>query len=140
MEEKFRKLAAAGNWPLTRTDGKKGDFLTAQNELVELKSDKYDINSTSNLFIEWWSDIDKLKPGGPLQAKLHGAKYFVYFFVQNNTAFVYNTDQLCKRLLEIDLGKPVEIRNVRWVTVGYKINRALLQPLFVLTSAGKSAA
>lgn len=131
-EIKFAKLAAENDWQLTATDGKSGDFLTTQGEKVEVKSDTYDHDATGNFFIEWWSDLDKLKPGGPLQAQLHGCKFFVYYFSKNNIAYVFDVDQLCKQLQSIDLGRPIYIQNIKWRTSGYKVPRHLLTHIRVL--------
>jgi hypothetical protein len=132
-EVALQKLAAKNGVVLTATDGRKGDLTDADGNIWEVKCDSYDMNSTANLFIEWWSDLDKLKPGGPLQARLHGCKYFVYYFSKNNTAFVYDLEQLCNTLEApgFALGKPVYVKNIRWITVGYKVNRALLTPIAV---------
>ena len=131
-ELQFLELAKSCNWLLTQTDGRAGDFVTQSGEKVELKTDSYDHDSTGNLFIEFYSDIDKGKLGGPAQAQMHGCKYFVYFFSKNKIAYVFDVDDLCKQLLTIDLGKPKDIRNVRWTTRGYAVPRTLLKHVRVL--------
>lgn len=112
--------------------GRKGDFMLG-NKKVEVKSDSYGLQGSVNFFMERWSDEDKLKPGGPFQALEHGCQFFVYFYPTDKVAFVFDTGSLCRVLLKMlpEL-KPVNIRNVRWNTVGYKIPREALKDIYVI--------
>lgn len=127
-------------WPeLSRTDGRSGDYLLPSGAKCEVKSDFYDHHQTSNFFIEFWSDFEKQKPGGPTQALLHGCQYFIYYFVLNDIAYVFDLNDLCKQLLGTDLGQPVRVENRGWTTIGYKVPRSALKPIFVLTKANKES-
>lgn len=136
MKHSFKNSLAKGKagealilelWPeLTPIEGGcKGDFtLGPHNVKVELKSDQYDMDATPNMFIERWSDVDKQKPGSVWQAITHDCNLFVYFYVKNKTAFVFDTVVLKNYLdLLIPNLKPIKIYNHSWVTVGYKVPR-----------------
>lgn len=125
-EAAFIKLAAKHDIVLTATDGRSGDALDADGNKWEIKSDSYDADKTANFFIERYSNVAKLTNGGPWQAAEHNCKYFVYYFTANNLAYVFETDVLLQTLEEIDMGKPVEVKNVRHCTIGYKVPRILL--------------
>lgn len=120
---------------LVPTDGRSGDFIDEHGHKWEVKSDQYDHNRTQNFFIEVFSSIEKGTPGGPGQALLHGCKYFVYYFQKNNIAYVFDTQDLVEQLKNIDMGTPIEIRNIRWTTVGHKVPRRLLTPLKIVTTS-----
>jgi hypothetical protein len=123
-------LAHAGT--LTRTDGRKADFLCAlTGDGTELKTDSYDMEKTPFFFMERFSDAEKRSPGGPWQAASHGAKYFAYFFVTNLTFFRFETEKLVAKLDELLPSlTPVPISNKSWTTVGYKVPRAALEGLY----------
>lgn len=131
-EAKFQLLAAKNGIVLEQTDGRAGDFIDEHGQLWEVKSDSYDMNKTSNFFIERYSNIDKGTNGGVWQAAEHHCEFFAYFFPQNGTAFVFKTKDLLKQLESSALGSPIEIRNVRHTTVGFKVNRNSLTPVMVL--------
>jgi hypothetical protein len=136
-EKAFIALAATHGIALTQTDGKSGDLLDADGNKWEIKADRYDHDATGNFFIELYSDYAKLKLGGPKQAQAHGCKYFVYYFSTNNIAYIFGTDDLVLQVeayMKVHNPKPVEIRNVRWVTLGVKVARASLKPQQILQS------
>lgn len=112
---------------LVGTEGRKGDIM-APDGLIELKTDFYPMSKTKNFFIERFSSVEVLSPGGPWQAKAHNCKYFVYYYTCNKTGFIWTVDSIVKQLeaLESRL-TPVEITNSRWTTIGYKVARGLLQ-------------
>lgn len=138
----FKKSLAAGQagekailalWPeLQPLDGREGDFVLPDGKKVELKTDSYSHDKTGNFFIEVYSDVDKGKVGGPAQADMHNCFYFAYFFPSHGICYVFETKKLLEQLKTVPLGRPVEIRNVRWTTVGHKVPRTLLTPVFVL--------
>jgi len=140
-KHKFKDSLAVGKageallqklWPeLVPTDGRKGDFML--NELkLEVKSDSYDANKTSNLFLERFSDFDKKKPGGPWQSLEHGAELFFYWFPGNKLGYLFKTSALVTFLEENEhLYKPVLIDNVHWVTIGYKVPVDSLKHLYI---------
>lgn len=125
------KLAADNGFILTATDGRSGDAVDQHGDKFEFKTDSYDMHATGNLFLEWYSNVDKGTPGGPMQALLHDCRYFVYYFSKNKVAFVYDTKDLCDQLQKIDLGKPIYIKNIKWQTLGYKVPRAKLKELMI---------
>lgn len=109
------------------------DFrVKSSGEILELKTDTYDMGKTSNFFIERYSDVIKKSPGGPWQARKKGAGIFCYMFINNNCWFEFrDLPALIKRLEELTRGKGlVYIRNKAWTTGGYKIKRADLEDLY----------
>lgn len=110
---------------LQQTDGKKGDLLAPDGSLIELKCDRYPMSKTENFFMEHFGNIDTGKLGGPYKAFADGCKYFMYYYNTEGIGFLWRTEDLLKQLEAMQL-KPVEVRNVRWVTVGYKVPRATL--------------
>jgi hypothetical protein len=112
-------------WPeLRQTDGRKGDFLLHNGDVLEVKSDSYSLKATKNFFMERWSDFDRKKPGGPWQSLAHGAKYFFYWFPADLTGFLFHTQELVDKLEELE--HTLETRfvdNETWTTVGYKVPR-----------------
>ena len=83
-EQDFLKLFTK----LVGTDGRKGDILAPDGK-IELKTDFYPMSQTPNFFIERYSSIEVLSPGGPWQAKAHGCKYFVYYYTSDKQGFVF---------------------------------------------------
>ncbi len=114
---------------LTRTDGRRGDFeINKTGDILELKTDYYDPTSTPNMFIELYSY--KEEPGGPFQSKLNGSKYYAYWFPNGDLLYLFNVDQLVKRMKKImpTLDKTF-IKNKSYVTTGYLVERELLEDL-----------
>lgn len=114
---------------LTHTDGRRGDFeINKTGEVLELKTDYYDPEATPNFFIELYSY--KEEPGGPFQSKLHGAKYYAYWYPNGDQLFLFNVDQLVKRMKKImpNLDKKF-IKNKSYTTTGYLVERELLLDL-----------
>ncbi len=116
---------------LQRTDGRRHDFICPDGTTLELKCDSYDMNKTSNFFIEVWSNYESGRPGGPLQAQNNGTTKWVYMFPKNMTYFEFNTNALVAWLetdgAAYDL---IEIKNPRYTTMGIKAPRAVLAHLF----------
>lgn len=111
---------------LIRLAGKAADFVDNDGHAYEVKADQYPMAQTANLFIERYSDIDKGKIGGPWQAWGRGCKFFIYLYAQDRCAFVFETAELMKHIEGLEKTgavKPVEIRNARHTTVGYKVPR-----------------
>lgn len=128
-------------WPelIPIPGGRKGDF-TLDGVKVELKTDSYKLDKTENFFIERWSDVDKKKPGGPWQSKEHEAVIFVYFYSSDMVAYIFNTVKLVKALEGIIKGlKPVNIPNIAWTTVGYKVPREALKHLYQVRTFNAAA-
>ena len=119
-------------WPqLTPTDGRRGDFLLPSGEKMEVKSDSYDHNKTSNLFVERWSDFDAKKPGGAHQAQEHGAAYFFYWFPLNRIGYMFSVQDLVDFMDNFEFKySPVLIENRSWTTVGYKVPREDLKAIY----------
>lgn len=118
--------------PLRKLEGKGPDFLDLQGELIEIKTDTYDMDKSANFFMERWSVLDKKSPGGPWQAVDKKATVFVYLFLTNKTWYVFrDMEKLIDRLDDLTekLGM-VYIRNRGYITAGYKIPRAKLSDLY----------
>jgi len=125
-EQDFLKLFTK----LVGTDGRKGDILAPDGK-IELKTDFYPMSQTPNFFIERYSSIEVLSPGGPWQAKAHGCKYFVYYYTSDKQGFVFLVDDLIVQLEKVENSlKPIQVRNKKWTTVGYKVPRDIVKPLF----------
>lgn len=136
-ERAFIKLAAASGLHLTQTDGRSGDLLDSDGNKWEVKADRYDHDATGNFFIELYSDYAKLKVGGPAQALANNCKYFVYYFSTNDIAYIFLTEDLVKQVEEFiktKNPKMTEVRNVRWITLGLKIPRSVLNPHAVIVT------
>lgn len=119
---------------LVGTDGRKGDIVAPDGK-IELKTDFYPMTQTPNFFIERYSSVEVLSPGGPHQAKLHGCKYFVYYYTSSKTGYVFLVDDLLQQLEKLEPTlKPVEVRNRKWTTIGYKVQRELLKPYAVFNA------
>lgn len=124
-------------WPeLTRENGREYDFILPNGETVELKTDNYDMQRTENFFMERWSSWADKKPGGVWQSK---ATYFVYYFIKNQTAFVFDTIKL-RHYLDTQKYGGIQIKNKGWTTVGFKVPRKELESFIIkiLTIQGAS--
>lgn len=135
------ELAVQKLWPeLELLHGKGADARLPNGELVEIKCDSYGHDKTANFFIEHVGDIDSGKLGGPWKAKADGCKWFVYYFSNPGIAYVFETETLLKDVDAYILQynpKPVEIKNKRWTTLGYKMARSHFSPALVLRSGQK---
>lgn len=126
----FLKLFTA----LVGTDGRKGDIVAPDGK-IELKTDFYPMTQTPNFFIERYSSIEVGSPGGVHQAKVHGCKYFVYYYTTAQTGYVFLVDDLIAQIEKLEPTlKPVEVRNKKWTTIGYKVPREMLKPIAVFNS------
>lgn len=127
-------------WPeLVRLAGTAADFVLPGGEAVECKADQYPMATTANMFIERYSDVQRGKVGGPWQSWGRGCQYFVYLYAADRTAFVFNVPDLIAYMEQQEkLGalKPVEIRNTRHTTIGYKVPRAALEHLVLKVLKG----
>lgn len=131
-ERDFLQLFTA----LVGTDGRKGDIIAPDGK-IELKTDFYPMSTTPNFFIERYSSVEVLSPGGPWQAKAHGCKYFVYYYTVDGYGYVFEVDALLQQLEAMEATakfKPTEVRNKKWTTVGYKVPREALKPIAVFTA------
>lgn len=112
--------------------GRRGDFMLNGHK-VELKSDQYDMEKTENFFIERWSSVHDKKPGSLWQALEHECVTFIYWYPKNRTAFIFSTldvkNYMDHLIPDLKL-KPIEIYNVRWISVGYKVKRELLKDFY----------
>jgi len=123
------------NYPkqLTIYPGRDGDFIEKNSgKKIELKTDTYNMNKSSNFFIERYSSVYDKTPGSVWQARDHGCEVFCYMFVRHNTWFQFNDlDKLINRLEELTTGKGlIYIKNRGWVTGGYKVPRSSLSDLY----------
>lgn len=119
---------------LEHIDGRKGDLVMPDGTKLELKSDFHGMHKSENFFVERFGSIESGKSGGPWLALEGDCKYFIYLYVNELTGFVFDTAALVCQLEPIIANlKPVEIRNRKWTTVGYKVPRSLTSPLFKFT-------
>lgn len=109
-------------------EGKEYDFtVKSTGKSLEVKTDTYSMDKTSNFFMERYSDVNKkdTKPGGPWRAAADGVDIFLYYFVRDNTWFQFcDLPKLVERLNTLHAGSGlVYIRNRGWTTGGYKCAR-----------------
>lgn len=135
------ELAVQELWPeLELLHGKGADAKLPNGELVELKMDRYAHHKTENFFMEYLGDVAAVKLGGPWKAETDGCEWFVYYFQDPGIAYVFNTHDLLYEIQTYILANNpplVEVKNSRWLTVGYKIPRSALSPSFVLQKPAK---
>lgn len=120
-------------WPdLVPLDGRGADFfLSSTGETVEVKTDSYSMAATSNFFIELMRDVEKERIGGPAQALMHGSSLWVYWFIKDKVAFVFETRDLVAWLKENYTKYPQRnIKNMGWTTVGILVPREDLKALY----------
>ena len=111
---------------LTHLDGRNADFeINKTGETIELKSDYYDMDKTENFFMECYSYDNK--PGGAFQAADKGITYYIYYYVNNDTFYVFNTKQLVRRLAKFKSSMTMtNVKNKGYTTRGLKMARELL--------------
>jgi hypothetical protein len=134
-ETAFLLLASKHGLELTQTDGRSGDFVDSTGHKYELKTDSYSHDKTENFFIETFSDVDKLKVGGPAQALAHGCKYYCYYFPSHQLVYVFDTANLLQQLSTLKMGPVKYIKNVRWTTTGFAVPRKSLSPITILNGS-----
>jgi hypothetical protein len=116
---------------LAQLDGKKGDFVNARGDVIEVKSDSYTTDKTANFFMEKVRNVATGKPGGPFQAKEHGAKYFVYSFASGECYWM-DVNALVSHLeANPDGYETRRIENRGWAAEGYLVPRDSIQPLIL---------
>lgn len=136
-QQTFAKLFAG----LKATDGKRGDFLLEDGSKVEVKADFYSMNKTQNYFMERYSSVEVGSPGGVWQAAAHGADYYAYIYVQNLHVSVWYVPELLAHLSKLEPKlTPVNVKNAKWTTVGYKVARSLLNPILTYANGSISYA
>lgn len=78
---------------LIQLHGTGPDFrILGSQTYLELKTDSYNMNSTPNFFLE--TESRPGHPGGPFQALAKGSKYFIYYYLQNDKYFIFDTQDL----------------------------------------------
>jgi len=111
---------------LTIHPGYDGDFIEVNSgKKIELKTDTYNMEKSSNFFIEKYSNLEKQKPGSIWQAHAHGCDVFCYMFVRHNLWFQFNDlPQLIDRVNHLTSNKGlVYIKNNGFISAGYKVDR-----------------
>lgn len=101
---------------------------------VELKTDTYSMERTPNFFIERYSSDQTMLPGGPYRNL--NTTYWVYYFLEQDTAFWFHPRDLVERIHELGLDDEntlVPIRNRGYNTLGWKIPRSAVEDLAVVT-------
>lgn len=107
---------------------RKYDFDSDSGKL-ELKTDRYDVNRTENVFIERWSVLEQAKPGGPYQALTNGADHFIYWF--HGQDWCLDCDDLKALIAILDsMHYPmIQVKNKGYVGGGYKVPLELYRRL-----------
>ena len=124
------------HWPepvRQREEDLKGpDFVDIKGRLIELKTDTWKVEETPNFFMERWSSVEGMRPGGPWQAVGKGSTVLVYLFINSGVWYVFeDLPALCQKLDDM-VGKMsyIQIRNRGWTTRGYRIPRESLVGLY----------
>ena len=125
-----------------KTDGRKGDIL-GEGVKYEVKTD-YKFAKTGNLFVERVSNDDTGAPGGPWQADGHGCQGMIFVCpgVKRLDVFMYGVKDLI-RFVEALVkrgGYPLKyVPNPTYMTRGYAIRPAVLDPVCILKVGGEVA-
>lgn len=112
----------------------KADFQVVNTgELLELKTDTYNMEKTPNFFWERWSDFHNKKPGGPWQSRRNRVSRYCYMFSRHNTYFEFSDmKRLIGRLNKAIKGKyGITVKNKGWLTVGFPLPRLDFEDLYV---------
>lgn len=108
------------------------DFHLKDGKTIELKADTYREEDTPNFFMEYFSDMNTGKKGGPWRALDDGIDYFVYLFLKNKTFYWFEPRVICPILDKFIEGKSYkQIKNKGWLTIGYTVPRDSLSGLLV---------
>ena len=129
---KGEELFLANHPDLTRTDGRRGDFIGKTGKLIELKTESR-ASTTANLFCERYSNVHKKSAGGVWQAAEHGAFYLAHLFMGDKVCFWFQVQAL-KEFLEANEGKWKLhwVRNKGWHGAGYAVPQTELAHLVEL--------
>lgn len=114
---------------LVKLDGTGPDFrILGSTSYLELKTDFYDMKKTPFFFMETQSKPGV--PGGVWQAAAKGSKYFIYYFIRNDSWHIFETDILVSLLNEYRHRYQESIvKNKKYETTGIKVPRSDLKHL-----------
>jgi hypothetical protein len=127
-EENFAKAYPKA----TRTDGRKGDFLTPNGDLVELKVDSYSPDRSLNFFMERYGNIERKSAGGPWQAFEGQVRYFVYAYASESKYYWFETIMLVQFLNEhINCFSSMHVKNTSWTGQGLLVPRTAVTHLTI---------
>lgn len=117
---------------ITRTDGRRGDFIGNTGKLIELKTESRP-STTANMFVERWSDFHAQKPGGVWQSSEHGAFYLVQLFTPDKVCLWFQVQAL-KDFMDANEGKwrLHLVRNKGWSGGGFAVPQTELAHLVEL--------
>lgn len=115
----------------SKADGRIFD-LTYKGKTVELKTDTYSMEKTTNFFMERYGSIEDGKEGGPWRAANDKVDYFVYFFIADKTFFWFESAPLVKFLNEhIKTMRGKTVPNRGYSSLGYAVNREDVKHLLI---------
>lgn len=114
-----------------RLDGRHADFKTIDGDLIELKTDMHDAETTPNFFFEHKSNQTKGTMGGPFRALDEDIGIYVYFFPHNKTAYFFDTERLVNKLLSLRNLKEKEVKNKGYITTGYAVRREIVKSALI---------
>lgn len=127
------ELLLKRRWPkaLKKLEGKGPDFIDIDGDLLEIKTDTYDMTKSGNFFFENFSVLNTKALGGPWQAHSKGSTVFIYLFLTNKVWFIFrDIPALLAHLGPADEQKNlVYIRNRGYTTTGIKVKRDSLKHL-----------
>jgi hypothetical protein len=132
-EKDFQKYYSELN-PEKSAEDLKYDFKLINGDTLELKTDTYDMDATPNFFMEYYSDMRKMKVGGPWRAFQDEVDVFVYYFLSNRTFFWFRTKTLHEALEKyISESNPrlKSVPNKGWITQGFTVPREILTPVIL---------
>lgn len=128
---KTGEAALLGKFPnlLVSLQGTGPDFrLLGSQTYLELKTDYYDMSKTPFFFMEAQSRPGH--KGGPWQALEKGSKYFIYYFIKNDSWHIFETEVLVS-LLNLYRHHYAEaiVKNKNYETLGIKVPRSDLKAI-----------
>lgn len=100
---------------------------------------KVDYTNYPNHFVERFSIYEERKDGGPWQYFSRGVKYYVFFYKQLQTIYVFETQVLMTKIEQLLAAEQipeqskcfVKQRNASYHTYGYKIPKQALDPICI---------
>jgi hypothetical protein len=115
------ELFLSNHSDITRTDGRKGDFIGVTGRLIELKTESRP-STTANMFCERYSNFANRSPGEVWQAAEHGAHYLVQLFTPDKVCLWFPVYELKTYLEENESKWRLHlIKNKGWSGGGYAV-------------------
>lgn len=116
---------------LIQLDGRAADFsIKGSNLTLELKCDRYDHGKYDNFIFERYSSGKK--DGGVHRAYRDKCRYFVYWFINQDILYIFETVRLLarvKKMIKKHNLKLFQVENIGYTTQYYKMKREWFKDL-----------